>query len=204
MKFREKLLKYALEVDFRFGYVRNDTYRVHAKCINTARDGCNWHVNGYTCSTNGFFYVRKLDNVYTCKVVLRTQSNALVGSYIVKSCIEDDVRLNPSMTPKEIIQNFKDNYGFDITYIVAYKAKELAKESTYGCATDSYNMICWYQETVLESNTRSIFLLEKDTSSSHFKRFFLLFMFPWRASSFVFRFYSLMVHLTRVYTKNKF
>lgn len=33
MKFREKLLKYALEVDFRFGYVRNDTNRVHTSAL---------------------------------------------------------------------------------------------------------------------------------------------------------------------------
>lgn len=65
--------------------------------------------------------------MHTCKGVLRTQMSDLLGSHIIKSCIEDDIHLNPSMTPKETIRKFKDNYGFDITYHVTYKAEELVK-----------------------------------------------------------------------------
>ena len=173
--FREKLLKYAIEVGFRFVYVKNDADRIVVDCFNKLRDGCKWHVSGYTSSANGFFYIRELHNVHTCKGVLRTQTSSLLRSSVVKTCIENDVRLNPSITPKEIIRNFKDNYGFDITYKVAYKAKDLAKESIYGGAADSYNMLAWYQESVLESNPGSIFVLEKDESTNRFNRLFLAF-----------------------------
>jgi hypothetical protein len=173
--FREKLLKYAIEVGFRFVYVKNDADRVVVDCFNKLRDGCKWHVSGYTSSANGFFYIRELHNVHICKGVLRTQTSSLLGSSVVKTCIENDVRLNPSIIPKEIIRNFKDNYGFDITYKVAYKAKELAKESIYGGAADSYNMLAWYQESVLESNPGSIFVLEKDACTNRFNRIFLAF-----------------------------
>jgi hypothetical protein len=164
-----------IEVGFHFAYIRNDADRVHAECFNKTRDGCKWHVYGYTCSANGFFFIKELDNVHTCKGVLRTQKSSLLGSQVVTSCIENDVRLNPSITAKEIMRKFKDNYGFDITYKVAYKAKELAKQSIYGGAADSYNMLCWYQQAVMESNPGSMFVLEKNASTSRFERLFLAF-----------------------------
>lgn len=37
---------------------------------------------------------------------------------------------------------FMENYEFDITYKVAYRAKDLVKQSISGDAVNSYNMVC--------------------------------------------------------------
>ncbi|XP_061993537.1 uncharacterized protein LOC133711424 [Rosa rugosa] len=172
-EFRDRLRKYAIEVGFSFVFIRNDWDRIHAVCSNWGTEGCEWNVRGYVSPANGCFIIGELDNVHSCKGVLRKQKHELLGSKIVKTCIEEDISYNLSLKPREIISKFKSAYGFDISYKVAWKAKQKAREMIYGSEADSFNKLTWYRDAVFETNPGSSFVLEVDPSSNRFQRLFL-------------------------------
>ncbi|XP_024163492.1 uncharacterized protein LOC112170429 [Rosa chinensis] len=147
---RKKLRKYAIAVGFEFVFLRNDVDRIHAVCANVGTEGCDWHLRALSSSANGCLYIRELNNIHTCKGVVRTQKHKLLGSKVVKACIDADVSYNLSLKPKEIMSKFKSTYGFDISYKVALKAKHRAKEAIYGSEADSFSKLSWYKEAVLE------------------------------------------------------
>ena len=60
---------------------------------------------------------------------------------MLSSFIESDIMYNMSMRPKEIISKFKCTYGFDITYKVALKETEKARDRLYGNDADSFNKL---------------------------------------------------------------
>ncbi|KAM5554529.1 hypothetical protein ABKV19_022762 [Rosa sericea] len=170
---REKLKKYAIAVGFEFVFLRNDLDRIHAVCSNVGTKGCDWHLRALSSSQNGCLYITELNNIHTCKGVVRTQKHRLMGSKVVKTCIAADVSYNLSLKPREIMSKFKSTYGFDISYKVALKAKQRAKEAIYGSDADSFSKLSWYKEAVLESNPGSSFVLEVDPSTNRFHRLFV-------------------------------
>ncbi|XP_024178103.2 uncharacterized protein LOC112184036 [Rosa chinensis] len=175
VEFRQKLCMYAIEVGFVFVYVRNDKWRVIAECFNKLSEGCKWYINASLCPANNFFYIRQLNNVHTCSGVLRQQKHKLLSSTIVKTLINDEFRGNPSLKAHDIMDRLKNNYGLDITYRVAWKGKEKAMKELHGSDEDSYSMLTWYRDAVMESNPGSCFILECDESTGRFQRLFLCF-----------------------------
>ncbi|XP_024199864.1 uncharacterized protein LOC112203075 [Rosa chinensis] len=147
---REKLKKYAIAVGFEFVFLRNDLDRIHAVCANVGTKGCDWHLRAFSSSANGCLYIIELNNIHTCKGVVRTQKHKLLGSKVVKTCIAADVSYNLSLKPREIMSKFKSTYGFDISYKVALKAKHQAKEAIYGSDADTFSKLSWYKEAVLQ------------------------------------------------------
>ncbi|KAM5578553.1 hypothetical protein ABKV19_008724 [Rosa sericea] len=87
VELREKLRKYAIAVGFEFVFLRNDLDRIHAVCSNVGTEGCDWHLRALSSSANGCLYITELNNIHTCKGVVRTQKHKLLGSKVVKTCI---------------------------------------------------------------------------------------------------------------------
>ncbi|XP_062014176.1 uncharacterized protein LOC133730640 [Rosa rugosa] len=144
-----------------------------ASYIQCGTEGCEWNVRGYVLPANGCFIIGELDNVHSCKGVLQKQKHELLGSKIVKTCIEEDISYNLSLKLREIISKFKSAYGFDISYKVDWKIKQKAREMIYCSEADSFNMLTWYREAVFETNLGSSFVLEVDPLSNRFQRLFL-------------------------------
>ncbi|XP_062012498.1 uncharacterized protein LOC133729036 [Rosa rugosa] len=142
-------------------------------CSNVGTKGCDWHLRALSSSANGCLYITELNNIHTCKGVVRTQKHKLLGSKVVKTCIAADVSYNLSLKPMEIMSKFKSTYEFDISYKVALKAKHSAKEAIYGSDADSFSKLSWYKEAILQSNPGSSFVLEVDPSTNRFQRLFV-------------------------------
>ncbi|XP_024157783.1 uncharacterized protein LOC112165488 [Rosa chinensis] len=103
---REMLRKYIIAVAFKFVFLRNDLDRIHAVCTNVGTEGCDWHLHALSSSANGCLYITELNNIHTCKGVVRTQKHKLLGSRVVKTCIVADVSYNLSLKPREIMNSF--------------------------------------------------------------------------------------------------
>ncbi|XP_024164490.2 uncharacterized protein LOC112171561 [Rosa chinensis] len=148
-------------------------YAIAVVCANVGTEGCDWHLRAFSSSANGCPYITELNNIHTCKGVVRTQKPKLLGSKVVKSCIAADVSYNLSLKPREIMSKFKSTYGFDISYKVALKAKHRAKEEIYGSNADTFSKLSLYKEAVLQSNPDSSFVLEVEPSTNRFQRLFV-------------------------------
>ncbi|XP_024200636.2 uncharacterized protein LOC112203979 [Rosa chinensis] len=89
---------------------------IDAKCAKRYSDGCQWSICALKNKVNGFFYIKKLNNVHTCKGILRQQKSKLLGSNVVKSEIANELKSNPQLKPKEIVSRFKHSFGLDVPY----------------------------------------------------------------------------------------
>lgn len=173
VEFREKLRKYAIEMGFRFVFVRNDKSRVIAECFKKLSDGCNWSVKAHLCKHNGFFYITSLLNVHTCCGMIRLQKTKVMGSQIVKSIVIDQLRSNPNKRAIEIVKEIKASYGLDVPYRTVWYGKELAKTAVHGNEADSYGQLVWYCESVMQTNSDSRIVLECDPETYRFQRMFV-------------------------------
>ncbi|XP_040364500.1 uncharacterized protein LOC112171413 [Rosa chinensis] len=107
--------------------------------------------------------------------VLRQQKSKLLGSHFVKSEIANDLKSNPQLKPKEIVSRFKHSFGLDVSYRTAWYGKELARKVVHGHDGDSYSQLLWYHDAILSSNPGSYCILETDSLSNRFERFFICF-----------------------------
>ncbi|XP_062009771.1 uncharacterized protein LOC133726269 [Rosa rugosa] len=155
-------------------YTRNTSSRVIAECAKRYSDGCQWSIRALKNKVNGFFYIKKLNNVHTCKGVLRQQKSKLLGSHVVKSEIANELKSNPQLKPKEIVSRFKHSFGLEVSYRTAWYGKELARKAVHGDG-DSYSQLLWYCDAILSSNPGSYCILETDSLSNRFERFFICF-----------------------------
>ncbi|CAL8167140.1 unnamed protein product [Prunus armeniaca] len=79
------------------------------------------------------------------------------------------------LKPVEIIHEFKDYYGIDISYYHAWFGKELAKLNVHGDESKCFNELVWYADAVKETNPGSLCTLECEAGINRFRRFFLSF-----------------------------
>ncbi|XP_050113356.1 uncharacterized protein LOC126591625 [Malus sylvestris] len=172
VEFRDKLKKYAVEAGFKFSYVKNDKERVTATCTKKL-DGCPWRVHASVCRTNGYFYIRRLNNNHTCSGRIRERRSKMMNSSIVSSIVADQIRSNPLIKPTDIIKNFKQNYGLDISYYNAWYGRMKAKKLVHGAEAVSYQLLTWYVKSVKELNPGSHCILECEPNSHRFKRLFV-------------------------------
>ncbi|CAL5422570.1 unnamed protein product [Camellia sinensis] len=139
VEFRTFLCKYAIEVGFQFTYVKNDKLRVTAECAYKESRGCMWRVHASVEKTNGFFYIRTLNNEHTCGVAVRMSKHLRMTSSFVSGLILEEVSAKPLTRPVDVVKEMKDKYGVSISYNCGWLGVEKAKCSTYGDSCLSFD-----------------------------------------------------------------
>ncbi|XP_070678089.1 uncharacterized protein [Malus domestica] len=89
--FHDTLKKFSVKCGFELKYLKHDKSRISAKCSRKESKGCLWRVYASKCSINDFFVIQKLQNVHTCKGMIRKKKNKVVGRKFVASIIKDKV-----------------------------------------------------------------------------------------------------------------
>lgn len=169
-EFREALHKYSIAHGFAYRYKKNDSHRVSAKC---KAQGCPWRVYASKLSTTQLICIKKMNPTHTCEgAVVKAGYRATKGW--VGSIIKEKLKVSPNYKPKDIVDDIKREYGIQMNYSQAWRAKELARESIQGSYTDAYSQLPHFCEKILETNPGSFatFTTKDDTS---FHRFFVSF-----------------------------
>ncbi|XP_028109550.1 uncharacterized protein LOC114308207 [Camellia sinensis] len=118
VEFRNALSKFSIECGFEFIFVKNDKVRVSAQCLFRETKGCMWNVHGRVENANGFFYIRKLNNVHTCGAKVRTMNYSRMSSDLVVDLIVKGVRDNPLTRPVHVVWDFKLGNGLRLRWYV--------------------------------------------------------------------------------------
>lgn len=121
-----ELRKVALREKFDFKIARSTTTRFEAHCSS---ESCNWRLRATRGSDehNVPWVVRRVDNVHTCsnEVLpsgLRQVRSRVVGHLIADKFIQD----KRIYTPNDIRVDMQQEYGVQLTYQQAYRAKSLS------------------------------------------------------------------------------
>ncbi|XP_060190841.1 uncharacterized protein LOC132620161 [Lycium barbarum] len=94
---------------------------------------------------SGMFRVREFQDKHTCplkeKVYSQCQATSRLISGIVKPKISNHKR---KYTPKDIAEDVKNDFGMDVSYMVAWRAKERAMNDLMGEPAESYKRLPRY------------------------------------------------------------
>ncbi|KAH9694855.1 SWIM-type domain-containing protein [Citrus sinensis] len=127
-----ELRKVALREKFDFKIAWSTTTRFEAHCSS---ESCNWRLRATRGSDehNVHWVVRRVDNAHTCsnEVLpsgLRQVRSRVVGHLIADKFIQD----KRIYTPNDIRADMQQEYGVQLTYQQAYRAKEVGLEIVRG------------------------------------------------------------------------
>ncbi|XP_019464759.1 PREDICTED: uncharacterized protein LOC109363046 [Lupinus angustifolius] len=169
-EFRDALHKYSIAHEFAYRYKKNDSHRVTVKCKSP---GCPWRINASRLSTTQLICIKKMNANHTC------DGSAVKAGYRatrgwVGSIIKEKLKASPNYKPKDIADDLKREYGVELNYSQAWRAKEIAREQLQGSYKEAYTQLPFFCERIKETNPGSIatFTTKEDSS---FHRLFVSF-----------------------------
>ena len=136
-------------------HIFTTNFRLYAK----GTEGLDYVVNGWKTR-------------HTCSGRQYRQKTSF-GSEWVASMIEEKVNFNQNYTPKQIAIDMRLQYGANISYRIAWSAREKCKSKINGCSLMSYAMLPDYLEELKNSNDGSNIIYE--SRNGHFLRWFISF-----------------------------
>ncbi|KAJ6725475.1 POLYPROTEIN putative-RELATED [Salix purpurea] len=122
---------------------------------------------------HGFAYRYKKNDSHRVSVKCKTQGAAVKAGYRatrgwVGSIIKEKLKVSPNYKPKDIAEDIKREYGIQLNYSQAWRAKEIAREQLQGSYKEAYNQLPFFCEKIKETNPGSIATFStKDDSSFH-------------------------------------
>ncbi|XP_070041169.1 uncharacterized protein [Nicotiana tomentosiformis] len=105
-------------------------------------EDCEWRFKASSINKSQMFKVREFNDKDTCplkdKVYEQRQtSSSLIGG-MIRSKLTNHKR---KYTPKDIIDDVKSDFGVDVSYMLAWRAKKKAMNILKGEPADSYNKL---------------------------------------------------------------
>ncbi|XP_075086289.1 uncharacterized protein LOC142168997 [Nicotiana tabacum] len=142
----EVMEHYAISERFQFRADRSNAISYTLLCMS---EDCEWRFKASSINKSQMFKVREFNNKHTCplkdKVYEQCQaSSSLIGG-MIRSKLTNHKR---KYTPKDIINDVKSDFGVDVSYMLAWWAKEKAMNFLRGEPADSYNKLPGYLYTM--------------------------------------------------------
>ncbi|XP_028755832.1 uncharacterized protein LOC114715203 [Neltuma alba] len=167
--FRVSVYKFALANKFVAKYMRNSKEFMSIRC---KVEGCPWklcanHV-GKSCDVLRVttFINRHVHSAQDSLDVMHSGRASLNSSIII-----DEMRDHADKRTSEIRKRLKREYGIDLTYKQAYRAREKSLEDIYGRPEQSYMLIPWLCERIKETDEKSV--AEWTAIGNRFERVFI-------------------------------
>ncbi|CAH8343587.1 unnamed protein product [Eruca vesicaria subsp. sativa] len=170
IEFRDALHKYSVAHGFAYKYKKNDSHRVSVKC---KAQGCPWRITAARLSTTQLICIKKMNPRHTCeRAVIKPGYRATRGW--VRTILKEKLKAFPDYKPKDIAEDIKREYGIQLNYSQAWRAKEVAREQLQGSYKEAYSQLPLLCEKIKETNPGSIatFMTKEDSS---FHRLFISF-----------------------------
>ncbi|PWA93277.1 PB1 domain-containing protein [Artemisia annua] len=169
-EFRETLRKYSIAHGFNYMYKKNENQRVTVKCKS---EGCPWRIHASKLSTTQLVCIKTMTPTHTCQGGLVKPAFRATRSW-VGNLIKEKVKDSPKIKPKDIAFDLKRDYGIELNYSQARRAKEYAREQLLGSYKDAYSELPYFCEKLIETNpgSRVTFYTNEDSS---FHRLFVSF-----------------------------
>src|SRR5579859_3392324 len=159
--------KFALEINFETHTVKSEASRYIVKCKD---EHCTWRLRANPIG-GGFWKIKELATSHEC-IGVRGSSNTSANKTFVAYKIIELLCSQPDMTPVNIVNEIQGVHCVQMSYKVAWEARELARIIINGIHEESYAGIPPYHEQLLQSNPGS-FITLKQMATNQFHRLFL-------------------------------
>ena len=141
----------ALRKNFQFKVVKSSSQYFNIVCVD---DECKWFLKASALNKSVIFMIRKLETEHTCSLDYHNAEQRQASSQMIGECIIP--RLIGSsgvvMTPMDIVDFMRVEYGIIINYQKAWRAQSYALDRIRGCPTDSYALLPLFAKALKEKN----------------------------------------------------
>ncbi|KAL7230780.1 hypothetical protein ACSBR2_009131 [Camellia fascicularis] len=128
-----------------------------------------WLIHRRVQTCNGYFYLKRLNNLHNCGAVVRTGKNSRLNSELVCNVIGVRLRDKPLTRPTDVMFDLKKEYGLNVSYHIAWLGVEKARGEVYGDYHVSFDQLRWYADAVMQYNPGSYVNLDFEQSTGRFK-----------------------------------
>ncbi|XP_070015285.1 uncharacterized protein [Nicotiana sylvestris] len=143
---KEVMKNYAIAQRFQFRVDRSNTVSYALICIS---EDCDWRFKASSINKSELFKVREFNDNHTCplkdKVYEQRHASSSLISGIIRTKLTNHKR---KYTPRDIIDDVKSDLGVDVSYMLAWRAKEKAMNFLRGEPADSYKKLPGYLYTM--------------------------------------------------------
>ncbi|GAA0149137.1 hypothetical protein LIER_08391 [Lithospermum erythrorhizon] len=151
-EFREALHKYSIAHGFTYKYKKNDSHRVTVKCKS---EGCPWRIYASRLATTQLICIKKMNGQHNCEGATAKAGYRATRGW-VGNIIKEKLKVSPNYKPKDIANDIKREYGIQMNYSQAWRAKEIAREQLQGSYKEAYNQLPLFCQKIVETNPGSL------------------------------------------------
>ncbi|XP_017231450.1 uncharacterized protein LOC108205860 [Daucus carota subsp. sativus] len=169
-EFRDALHKYSIAHGFTYKFIKNESQRVAVKC---KAEGCPWRIWASMVSGTQLFCIKKMNSTHTCEGAAVKAKHRVARDW-VGNIIKEKLKVSPNYKTRDIVGDIKREYGIELNYSQAYRAKGRAREKLHGSYRKAYSQLPLFCEKIVETNPGSVatFTTKEDSS---FQRLFVSF-----------------------------
>ncbi|XP_020704049.1 uncharacterized protein LOC110115217 [Dendrobium catenatum] len=171
ISFKHTLRSVAIKENFGVRIKASDKKRVIATC---SYQSCQWRIRASLCEDAQTFEVRRVDGVHTCPGINRAGNRLATSAWVAKE-IQEMVKRNPDVPPKDINSNLEKEYGLSLPYMKLWRSREQARESIFGSVDDNYKWVPSLHVELIGRNPGSHITYMFDQHDNSFQRFYVSF-----------------------------
>ncbi|GMN57855.1 hypothetical protein TIFTF001_026956 [Ficus carica] len=133
---------------------QSDKTRILLSCHDNK---CKWCIRATRCNNTEMFKVTRYINTHTCSLDELQIDHRQATSSFISNTIRRKYKKSVKVVyaPNNIIEDMKEEYGIDVSYRKAWKAKELALEYMQDEPDDSYQELPAFLYMVTKTNPGS-------------------------------------------------
>ncbi|XP_059289862.1 uncharacterized protein LOC132043375 [Lycium ferocissimum] len=134
------MANYAISNGVKFSVAeRSNAISYTLVCVS---EECDWKFRASSVGKSEMFRVREFRNKHTCPLKDKVYSQRHATSWLIGGIVKPKVANHKwKYTPNDIAEDVKNDLGMDVTYMVAWQAKEKAMKDLMGEPSDSYKKV---------------------------------------------------------------
>ncbi|XP_075092375.1 uncharacterized protein LOC142172611 [Nicotiana tabacum] len=168
---KEVMENYVIAQRFQFRVDRSNAVRYQF-------EDCDWRFKASSINKSELFKVREFNDNHTCplkdKVYEQRHASSSLISGIIRTKLTNHKR---KYTPRDIIDDVKSDLGVDVSYMLAWRAKEKAMNFLRDEPADSYKKLPGYLYTMDKTYPGSHIRMEKSSKNEFMYVYISLYAF---------------------------
>ncbi|KAL0544768.1 hypothetical protein IC582_019893 [Cucumis melo] len=148
----------AMKKFFQFVVKKSTKEVLFVRCIDNK---CGWRLRAVRLKDSNIFKIKKYVKVHSCSLEFLNRDHRQAKSWVVGELIKSKFK-GPGRIykPRDIIEDIRQDYGINMSYEKAWRARENAYERVRGSPEESYNLLRRYGEALKFTNSGTIFHME--------------------------------------------
>ncbi|CAH9129658.1 unnamed protein product [Cuscuta epithymum] len=102
------------------------------KCAKHKEGGCGWKLRACKRKSHQLFEITKYDGPHQCVYQSLSRDHPMLDSNLLAREIENQVKVEPSITVAALIETSKEKFSYDVSYKKMCNAKQKAIHTVFG------------------------------------------------------------------------